>query len=330
MSWTKASGIAFLISVIIGVILRMIFNEGTGEVIADVTVVLFLILIPILKFWKREHLENYLKEKIEKIDNQIQEDNANIKTLMKNRITDKVKHSYSLQPNNDNLKFIHKKFKKIIKMQDEEGYVVFWKKSPVKLIFRTEDDDKRREYTLYQIAIEPNSDAHVYWFCKDSDGDMVKIDRYDVESLVYYKNKRAEEFELGTLIGYSDDELENLRYECREYFTEIERENYLQKREQEEKRNETLKALFIFEPVELRFSIYGDYFDKSKPANNMKYTLFCSGLWGYPDNKEIVAFIGNDEQGNEVKIKLNAIRTMIGYEGKKYHLEDFLEIAKTW
>ncbi|WGE32530.1 hypothetical protein NYR60_02655 [Actinobacillus genomosp. 2] len=62
----------------------------------------------------------------------------------------------------------------------------------------------------------------------------------------------------------------------------------------------------------------------------MKYTLICSGLYGYPDTKEVTALFGKDLKQKDVIIRINAIRTKITLDKKKYSVSEFIELAKTF
>lgn len=211
--------------------------------------------------------------------------------------------------------------------KDEDGFFTLWKGCPMTIYCRIEGESKGKEHTFYRWAISPK--GYEKLFCRDQDGLEYLLDVWDIDTKITYKSQRYDLLDdlMQKIIGVSKfDRIDEMRTDYLNHLNEL---------KEQRKAQFALKELYSFSPIFIRFSIFGDYFDTTKPANNMKFAMNCSGLCGYRvDGEEemITELFGtNADTGEKVYIRLNAIRTMITFEdGRKYRKEAFIELAKTF
>lgn len=206
---------------------------------------------------------------------------------------------------------------------ESDGYFTLWKGKPFIIRCRNNKNPNKDEHSVHRWAISKK--GYEKLFCKDDDGQEYLLDVDDISTKIIYKKQSHDIFDevMEKLLGFEKVyDIDNLRADYLNYLSEL-------KEQQME-----LRELYSFSPVPVTFSIFGDYFDRSLPANHMKFKMLCSGLIGYKiDDEEIITELNgkNSETGEEVNIRLNAIRTMITLEdGKKYRKESFVELAKSW
>lgn len=226
---------------------------------------------------------------------------------------------------------IDKRLKKLMVSSDD--YITLWEGKEKTLYYAFDEDERRKAKKVYRFAL--GLDGKKYLFHKNEKNEVIIDCTREIETDIKYKGEDYFDIDdvFEEMLG---EEKANKLFEAVEYCRELldrkkELSSLLPELENKlayEKRKKTLTIMHSFSPVELDFSIGADYFDKSQYPRNMRYKLFCTGIYGFSDNNEIKALIGKDENKNDVSIDISEIRTMIKFNGVKYHLTDFLELAK--
>lgn len=219
------------------------------------------------------------------------------------------------------------------KSQFNDEFLTLWEsKKPIEVTFKADHETKSTLHRVIRYVISPNSNNKL--FCIDENNQIIKIDEDDIETKLIYKSKRYDIFYdvLKQVIGNEKVmEIQEEEIKLLGYLEEIREEERLYAKKEDQAREDSKKVIYSFSPKELKFSIYGDYFDQDLPPNHLRITLLCDGLYGYPDTKEVLALTGFYAQtGKPVNIRINAIVTMIGFDGKKYSCDEFLALAKTF
>ncbi|AWI51387.1 hypothetical protein DDU33_07765 [Actinobacillus porcitonsillarum] len=213
-----------------------------------------------------------------------------------------------------------------------KDFYTLWKGKPFTISCRLDSEPRSKEHSCYQYGL--NSKGYEKLVCRNIKGEEYLLDLASINTALLYKSKRYYDIDelLINILG-KDTFFSTIEKKRTLIYEEIQEHN--EKVRQSELlayhlRNESRTVIFPFSEREISFSIFGDYFDKSLPSNNMKYTLICSGLYGYPDTKEVTALFGKDLKQKDVIIRINAIRTKITLDKKKYSVPEFIELAKTF
>nr|DAS02514.1 MAG TPA: hypothetical protein [Caudoviricetes sp.] len=215
---------------------------------------------------------------------------------------------------------------------NDEFFTLWESKKPIEITFKADHEPRTISHNVIRYAISPKGYHKIFYINKERQ--IIKVDEDDIETKFLYKGKHYSLFiEILEKI-ISEEELYLLREKEERFFEELS-ERMEQERLKAEKeyqaREDSKRIIYPFPPKELKFSIYGDYFDSNLPPNHLRITLLCDGLYGYPDTKEVLALTGIYAQtGARVNIRINAIVTMIGFDDKKYSREEFLALAKTF
>lgn len=221
---------------------------------------------------------------------------------------------------------------KVSFITDNDGYFVLWKSDqPIELKFRLDRDHRMKIYKAYKYAISPKGYRKL--FCLDESNNLEIIDEYDIDTQITFQGKRYEFFSnlLEEALNVDIFQLNEISEKYCNYLYQIISERKAEERKRYQEREESLKVIYSFPETEIKLSVFGDYFDESAPHNHLPLTFICTGLFGYPDTKEITGLYGTTTIHNkDVVIRLNAIRTKITLNKKKYTVNEFLDLAKNF
>lgn len=213
--------------------------------------------------------------------------------------------------------------------QDNDGFITLWQGSPITLTYAMPAGIEFKR-AVYRWAM--NERGYEKLFYKNQNGEIIFDDVDDIKTEIKYNGVKYELLDevFEKVLGEKCfEKIDERRMELYEAFSEIRQEEWEKEHAEFERREKSKRILYKCTPFDVSFSIFGDYFDKTKPNNSMKYSMRFIGLFGYPDTGEIIALVGEDEKGQEVQIRLNAIRTLITVGTDKYKKENFVEFVKT-